>query len=301
MRTGAAVLALDVGGTKLAAGIVDATTADVRRSLRAPTPTGGAEASIATMIALARELLEHESAGMIGVSFGGPVHQDGRTVRRSMHIAGWDDLPLADRLARELGLSAAVANDGDAAALGEARFGAGRGVRNLVYVTVSTGIGGGIVLDGRLYRGERAWAGEIGHLVLDPSGPVCSCGRLGCLEALASGTAIAREARRRSMPADSTAREVAQAAADGDVTAAEIWAGAMDWLGLGIASAANLLDPGRVVLGGGLTDAGAQLFDPVRETVAVRALDPELEVVPTALGTSVGLVGAAAVAIAAAG
>jgi glucokinase len=194
-----------------------------------------------------------------------------------------------------------VANDGDAAALGEARFGAGRNVRNLLYVTVSTGIGGGIVVDGRLYRGERAWAGEVGHLVLDPSGPVCSCGRHGCLEALASGTAIAREARRRSLPDGSTARDVAQAAAGGDVIAAEIWADAMQWLGLGIVSAANLLDPGCVVLGGGLTDAGAQLFDPVRATVAARALDPELEVVPTELGASVGLVGAAAVAIAAAG
>jgi glucokinase len=264
----------------------------VRRSLRAATPVaGGAEASLDAMLALARELVADEPAERVGVGFGGPVAADGRTVRRSLHVAGWDGFPLADRVEAELRLPVSVANDGNAAALGEHRFGAGRSVADLLYVTASTGIGAGIVVGGRLVLGERAWAGELGHVVLEPDGPACSCGRRGCLEALASGPAIARAAGTGS------ARAVAEAAASGDAAARRVWGDAMRWLGLGIASAANLLGPGRVVVGGGLTNAGALFFDPVRAVVAERALDPELEVVPSALGDDVGVVGAAAVAL----
>jgi glucokinase len=243
----------------------------------------------------------------VGVSFGGPVEADGRTVRLSMHVPGWEGLPLADLLERELGAPAAVANDGDAAALAEYRFGAGRGVRHMIYLTVSTGIGGGVIVDGRLHRGERAWAGEVGHMVLKPDGPPCPCGRNGCLESLASGLSVAREARARlalQAPGTSalqalsldqlTARDVVEAAARGDGLARAVWEEAMEWLGIGVASAANLLNPGRVVLGGGLTRAGALLFDPVRRVAAYRALDSALEIVPAALGDDVGVLGGAA-------
>jgi glucokinase len=245
----------------------------------------------------------------VGVSFNGPVAADGRTVRRSMHIPGWDDFALAERLERELGAPTLIANDADAAALAEQRFGAGRGARHLLYLTISTGIGGGVIVDGRLHRGERAWAGEVGHMPLVPDGPPCACGRQGCLEALASGLSIARAARQRlrsathssrlqSLPADQiTARDVAAAAAQGDELARAVWEEAMGWLGLGVAAAVNLLDPGRVVLGGGLTHAGALLFDPVRRVVAARALDPDVEVVPAALGDDVGILGGAALMI----
>jgi glucokinase len=262
------------------------------------------------MLDLARGLLEapsiHSLAG-IGVSFGGPVEADGRTVRLSMHVPGWENMALADQLEREFGVPAAVANDGDAAALAEHRFGAGRGVRHMLYLTVSTGIGGGVIVDGRLHRGERAWAGEVGHMTLRPDGPPCPCGRNGCLESLASGLSVARAARERlglepsspsilaALPADQiTARDVAAAAEQGDLLARAVWEEAMGWLGVGIAAAANLLNPGRVVLGGGMTDAGALLFDPVRRVAAARALDPALEVVPAALGAEAGILGGAA-------
>lgn len=304
------VIGLDFGGTKLAAGVVDLANGAVLARRAMPTPAaGGAAASLDAMLAMARELISEASALArgVGVSFGGPVAADGRTVRLSMHVAGWENLPLAARIEDALGLPAVVANDGDAAALAEFHFGAGRGVQHLLYMTVSTGIGGGIIIGGRLYRGERAWAGEAGHQVLKPDGPPCPCGRNGCLEALASGLSIAREARLRlrgpegatsvlaAIPPDAlTAQHIAEAAAAGDALARAVWNEAMGWLGIGIASAANLLNPGRVVLGGGLTRAGALLFDPVRHVVARRAMDPELTVVPAALGDDVGILGGAA-------
>jgi glucokinase len=321
------LLGLDFGGTKLAAGLVDSAGGAVVASARCPTPaTGGATASLAAMLDLAHGLLANDErrrtkdeeklssfvprpsflAG-VGVSFGGPVEADGRTVRLSMHVPGWEGLALAERLEREFGVTTAVANDGDAAALAEHRFGAGRGVRHLLYLTVSTGIGGGVIIDGRLHRGERAWAGEVGHMTLKPDGPPCPCGRNGCLESLASGLSIARAAReeldirsntpsvlRALPPPQITARDVALAAAQNDALARSVWDQAMEWLGIGIASAANLLNPGRVVAGGGLTRAGALLFEPVRQVVARRALDPALEVVPAALGDDVGILGGAA-------
>jgi glucokinase len=186
-------------------------------------------------------------------------------------------------------------------------------VRHLLYLTVSTGIGGGVIIDGRLYRGERAWAGEVGHMVLKPDGPPCPCGRNGCLESLASGLSVARAAREALLrarhqastsvlaalpPEQISAQSVAAAAAQGDPLARQLWEEAMGWLGIGVASAANLLNPGRVVIGGGLTRAGALLFDPVRRVVAQRTLDPQLEVVPAALGDDVGILGGAALLLA---
>jgi glucokinase len=321
------ILGLDFGGTKLAAGLVDPASGTVVAGARRLTPSGGAAASLAAMLDLARDLLKDRRSRIedrpfdprssildprlagVGVSFNGPVAADGRTVRRSMHIPGWDDVALAERLEQELGLPVLIANDADAAALAEQRFGAGRGVQHLLYLTVSTGIGGGVVIDRRLHRGERAWAGEIGHMPLVPNGPACPCGRHGCLESLASGLSIAREARQQlrdwgdssqlqSLPADQiSARDVANAVAQGDKLARVIWEEAMGWLGLGIAAAVNLLDPGKVVLGGGLTRAGALLFDPVRRIVAAHALDPAVEVVPAALGDDVGILGGAALLI----
>jgi glucokinase len=302
------VLGLDFGGTKLAAGVIDPASGVVVARASCSTPvSGGAAASLAAMLELAEQLLASPAQLLgVGVSFGGPVAADGRTVRLSMHVPGWENVVLADRIEAAFGVPASVANDGDAAALAEYRFGAGRGVQHMLYMTISTGIGGGVVIGGRLHRGERAWAGEAGHQILKPDGPPCPCGRNGCLESLASGLSVAREARERLQRPDAatstlfslgdrvTAHDVALAASQGDSLASEVWDAAMEWLGIGVASAANLLNPGRVVLGGGLTRAGELLFGPVRRVVAYRAMDPELEVVPAALGDDVGILGGAA-------
>lgn len=302
------ILSLDFGGTKLAAGLVESAGGRVVATRRCATPDD-ATASYAAMLAMARDLPAQAAAPprALGVSFGGPVEADGRTVRLSMHVPGWQHTPLADWLERDTGLPCAIANDADAAALAEQRYGAGQGALHLLYMTVSTGIGGGVVINGQLYRGARAWAGEVGHQVLDPDGPPCDCGRNGCLEALASGRAVARAAQQALFrhPASAlaglafgqvTAQTVARAAAAGDPLAREVWEAAMQWLGIGIANAANVLNPALVVLGGGLTRAGALLFDPVGRIVAQRALDPALQVLPAALGDHVGLLGGAAVA-----
>lgn len=309
------ILSLDFGGTKLAAGLVRAFSGHVIAAPRCPTPSD-AQASYAAMLAMARDLLARtpEPVRAVGVSFGGPVEVDGRTVRRSMHIPGWENMDLADRLEADLVLPCTIANDADAAALAEHRYGAGRNISHLLYMTVSTGIGGGIVIGGQIYRGAHAWAGELGHQLLDPNGPPCYCGRNGCLESLASGRAMARAAQlalldhrrpksnERMQPdlligrVSITAQDIAEAVAVGDPFACEIWEKAMNWLGIGIANAANILNPARVVLGGGLTRAGALLFKPVRRVVAERVLDPELDIVPAELGDYVGLLGGAAVA-----
>jgi glucokinase len=297
------VLGLDFGGTKLAAGIVDTSTGRVVQSLRAATPAGGAETGWAAMRHLADQLISQSKRPIsaVGVSFGGPVEADGRTVRLSMHIPGWEGMSLAERCEQAFEVPGVIANDADAAGLAEYRFGAGQGCRHMLYLTVSTGIGGGVIINGALHRGEHAWAGEVGHMILKPDGPACACGGNGCLESLASGLSIAREARanippslKDRNPATITARDVAEAAAAGDVVAQQIWGTAMEWLGVGISSASNLLNPGVIVIGGGLTNAGEQLFGPVRRVMAYRALSKQVELRPAALGDVIGIMGGAA-------
>ena len=298
------VLSLDFGGTKLSAGLVDVGSGRLLALRRTATPPD-AERSLAVMLELARSLLDDEAgrANSLGVSFGGLVDIDGRTVLRSHHVAGWDGYPLSARLESEFQLQARVTNDADAVALGESCFGAGHCVRSLLYLTVSTGIGAGIILDGALYRGEHSLAGEIGHMFLLPDGPLCPCGRRGCLEALASGRSIARQMRQKLAEQGDlavieaiTAKSVAEAAAVGNPSARSVWAEAMRWLGIGIANAANVINPGRVVVGGGLARAGVLLFEPVQRIAAQVALDPALQIVPAALGDDGPLLGAAVAA-----
>jgi len=265
---GSLILALDFGGTKLAAATVEpgARAFRARASMPSP-PNKSAEADREIILALAKEVLGGKRPAAVGVSFGGPVREG--VVLLSHHVPDWEDFPLAEWLREHFGVPAAVENDANAAALGEWRYGAGRGTRYFLYVTVSTGVGGGIVIGGRLYRGADSLAGEIGHMVVDPGGPRCTCGRRGCLEAFSAGPAIARRAREllashhRSGegriilelvggdPSRITAREVAMAAARGDPLAAEILREAGEALGFGLAQAIALLNPERVALGAG--------------------------------------------------
>jgi glucokinase len=299
------ILGLDFGGTKLAAGLYDpAASLLIGRQEIATPVAGGAQASFAAMLQLADQVCKQHTRPLtgVGVSFGGPVSADGRTIRLSMHVPGWEQAPLADWLEQHFAVPARIANDGDAAAMAEYRLGAGRGVRHVLYVTASTGIGSGVVINGALHRGERGWAGEVGHMVLQADGPACPCGRYGCLESLASGLSIARDARAalaaghtsslRMLPIEAIhAQQVAQAVTTGDPLAQRIWMRAMHWIGLGIGSAANLLNPGRIVIGGGLTRAGELFFEPVRASARQQAMDAETTIVAAELGTDVGILG----------
>jgi len=308
------LLVLDFGGTKHTAAVIAAGEREwqARRQVFSP-PGADAAYDLATMRALAWELLAGERPAAIGVSFGGPVDASTGTVRLSHHVPGWENTPLRAILEAEFGAPTSVDNDANVAALGEHRFGAGQGTESLMYITVSTGVGGGWVLNGQPWRGADGMAGEIGHTVVDPHGPLCLCGKRGCVERLASGPYIAQRAREwletqpergqvlRKLAGQNlqavTAQLVSQAAAQGDGLAWEALEVAAWALGVGIGNAANLVNPQRFILGGGVTKAGERFWEVVRRTARQTAL-PEVhfEVVPAALGDDAPLWGAVALA-----
>ncbi len=310
------LLALDFGGTKLSAGLLERAALSAARpqwlDLRREWTPAAADATyeLEAMTRLARELLAGRTPAAVGVSFGGPVDYDRGVVRLSHHVRGWENMPLRQMLEREFDASAAVDNDANVAALGEQRFGAGRGVDDLLYVTVSTGVGGGWVLGGRPWRGHDGMAGEIGHTVVDPAGPLCLCGKRGCVERLASGPYMATDyAARGGRGAGEqgsggetagvlTGRDVAEAAAGGDALAREILLRGAWALGVGLGNAANLMNPQRFILGGGVTKAGDEWWAEVRRAARATAL-PEVgfDVVPAELGDDAPLWGAVALIV----
>ena len=309
------LLALDYGGTKhMAAALLRVGERTWAAHTRVQSPPGpDAAYDQATMRRMALGLLTQVPGRLaaIGVSFGGPVDATRGLVRLSHHVPGWEEVPLRDQLQAEFGVPAAVDNDANVAALGEWRFGAGQGAESLLYVTISTGIGGGWVLGGRIWGGADGMAGEIGHMVVRPGGALCDCGRRGCLEAEACGRAIAAKARARLLDEGRTKREaypwddtrcelaggcwratwrrsrrsiVAQAAEAGDTLAQAVLDDAARMLGLGLSAAISLLNPERVVLGGGVTKSGERWWQIVRATHATRPAPARVDIVPAALG-----------------
>jgi glucokinase len=312
------LLALDYGGTKHTAALLLPGARSWLAHGRVFAPPGAdGPWDQAAMLGLARGLLAQRPGKLaaIGVSFGGPVDAGRGMVRLSHHVPGWEETPLRDRLQAELGAPAAVDNDANVAALGEWRFGAGQGCDSVLYVTVSTGVGGGWVLGGRIWSGADGMAGEIGHIVVRPGGVPCVCGKAGCVEAEACGWGIATKARSRLAEGSNnrakerllalaggnveavTAQMVAQAAAQGDALAQELLCGAAEALGAGLGTALNLMNPQRVILGGGITKSGKRWWQIVREAARCHAL-PQIcaEIVPAALGDDAPLWGAAALA-----
>jgi glucokinase len=218
-------------------------------------------------------------------------------VRLSHHVPGWENIPLQQQFEEAFQAPVRVDNDANVAALGEWRFGAGRGVADMLYVTVSTGVGGGWILAGRPYRGANGLAGEIGHTVVDPNGPLCLCGKRGCVERLASGPYMAQDvAAARGLPAgEVTGKLVAEWAIMGEETAVAILERGAWGLGVGIGNAANLLNPAYVVLGGGVTKSGARWWEIIRQTARATALpEVQFDILPAALGDDAPLWGAIA-------
>jgi glucokinase len=307
------ILALDYGGTKHTAALLAVGDQAWLAHERIYSPPG-ADGSYdrATMIEMAHRLMARTPGRLaaIGVSFGGPVDATTGTVRLSHHVPGWEDTPLRDQLQAAFGAPAAVDNDANVAALGEWKFGAGQGCNSLLYVTVSTGIGGGWVLGGRIYSGADGMAGEIGHVVVRPGGVECVCGKRGCLEAEACGPAIAQKMRMRLQAGDAsdvfsaseswdsvTGEAVARAAQQGDALAQEVMDDAACMLGTGLGGAINLMNPQRVVLGGGVTKSGERYWRIVRETARAHALPQmRVDIMPAALGDDAPLWGAVALA-----
>jgi glucokinase len=308
------LLALDYGGTKHTVAVVARGEHHWRAFQRVfSPPDADARYDIQTVQSVVRELLGETQPAAIGVSFGGPVDAATGIVRLSHHVPGWENVPLREILEAEFEVPANVDNDANVAALGEHRFGAGQGYESLMYITVSTGVGGGWVLDGQIWHGADSMAGEIGHTMVDPDGPVCPCGKRGCLERLASGPYIAQRAREwlemgsdrgrvlRALAGDDLraidAQLVSQAAAKGDELAWEALEVAAWALGVSIGNAANLINPQRFVLGGGVTKAGGRFWEVIRRVARETAM-PEVhfDVVPAALGDDAPLWGAVALA-----
>jgi glucokinase len=315
------ILALDFGGTKLAAATVNAGAREWLRYERRLSPVNADVLSdLEIMRSLIDSLLKGAKPAAIGVSFGGPVDSDTGMVRLSHHVPGWENIPLKALLEEEFGAPISIDNDANVAALGEHRFGAGQGYDSLFYITISTGVGGGWILNGKPWQGASGMAGEIGHTVVDPYGPVCLCGKRGCVERLASGPYIAQNAREiltkellnregdrrgkilRNLVGDNldllTGQLVSQAAAEGDDIAQEVLHKAAWAIGVSIGNIANLMNPQRFVLGGGVTKAGEGFWSVVRKVAWEIAL-PEVnfEVVSAVLGDDAPLWGAVALGL----
>jgi glucokinase len=321
------LLALDFGGTKHSLACLRLESArrfmagdappllawQAHRRVFSP-PGADAQYDLKTVFNLARELLEGETPAAIGVSFGGPVDYQQGLVRLSHHVAGWENNPLKQKLELAFQAPAAVDNDANVSALGEARFGAGRGASSLLYITISTGVGGGWILNGAPWRGADGMAGEIGHTVVDPQGPPCLCGKSGCVERLASGPYLAADARQilqqqpqrgailRRLAEDDlsriTGKLLAEAAAAGDEFAWQLLERSAGAIGVAIGNTANLLNPQRFVLGGGVTKSGERYWEALRRTARQTALPQvHFEVLPAALGDDAPLWGAVALAL----
>ncbi|MTJ09589.1 ROK family protein [Anabaena sp. UHCC 0204] len=315
------ILALDFGGTKLAAATVKAGAKEwLDHESRFSPANADALSDLEIMRSLIKSVLQGKKADAIGVSFGGPVDATTGLVRLSHHVPGWENVPLKQLLEEDYHVPASIDNDANVAAIGEHRFGAGQGYDSLFYITISTGVGGGWILDGKPWRGSLGMAGEIGHIVVDPRGPICLCGKRGCVERLASGPYMAQNAREmlenEPPSADGkgrgdilryligndlnliTGKVVSAAAAYGDEMAQEVLYRGAWALGVGIGNVANLMNPQRFVLGGGVTKAGDNFWNVVRKVARETAL-PEVnfEVVRALLGDDAPLWGAVALGL----
>ncbi len=309
-------IGIDVGGTKIAAGVVDADGRIVARNRRV-TPAQHADQVRDAVTDAVRELRTEHEVTAIGISAAGFVDAARATVMFAPNLA-WRDEPLRDELEQRTGLPVVVENDANAAAWAESRFGAGRGTRQVLALTVGTGLGGGVVQDGRVLRGEFGAAAEVGHVVMVPGGRPCPCGLAGCLERYASGTALVRRAREVAVDSPVLAHDllaraggradgiegpmVTAAARAGDVAALQVFDEVGAWLGLGVAQLAAVLDPGVVVIGGGVAAAGDVLLAPLvaayTRNITGRGHRPTARVVAAELGPDAGLVGAADLAAA---
>ncbi|MBZ5514793.1 MAG: ROK family protein [Acidobacteriia bacterium] len=313
------VIAVDIGGTHFRVGLFDEAGRRLLVSENATLPAGGREWVLEQVRDHCRRFAEKSDYPVkaCGMSFGGLVDSQCQRVT-SVHFAGWKDFALADWMWEMLGVPCRLENDANAGALGEYTYGAGRGLGSLFYVTLSAGIGGGWISEGKIIRGRDGLAGEIGHLPVSDTGVLCSCGARGCLETFCSGEAIARRgqewAGRRSETRmielsggaieDITAKAVIEAAAQGDMAAERILREAGRWLARALLMVIRLLNPDKIVLGGGVAQAGNLLLDPVNEAIG-ELKSPTIgfstAIVLAELGTLSPLYGAAVLAREAAG
>ncbi|MFI0444990.1 ROK family glucokinase [Actinomadura sp. 6N118] len=308
----ALTIGVDVGGTKVAAGVVD-DRGTILEKVRRPTPSTNPKET-AEVIAEVVDLLKgkFEDVSAVGLGTAGFVDETRSTVLFAPNLA-WRDEPIKQKVEEQVGLPVVVENDANATAWGEARFGAGRGEDFIVLITLGTGIGCGIIINGELYRGRFGIGAEAGHFRVVPDGRRCGCGNRGCWEQYASGNALVHEARELARvspamagrllelgdgrPEGISGPEITEAAREGDKAALECFRTVAQWTGQGLADLAAILDPGAFIIGGGLSDAGDLLLDPVRaafgDALTGRGHRPVADIRIAELGSAAGIVGAA--------
>lgn len=303
-------IGVDIGGTKVAAGVVDP-DGNVLARARRRTPSHDPDHIVDVVVEIVRQLRTEYDARQVGIGAAGYIDADRAVVLFAPNLA-WRNTPLRDQVAERVDGDVVVENDANAAAWGEFRFGAGEQHPDLVCLTVGTGIGGGLIMNGALHRGRFGIAGEPGHMRVVPGGRLCGCGNYGCWEQYASGSALVRAAREVATERKDDARRLLQMAGDidaidgpvvtraaqeGDPAAMDCFDEVGRWLGQGMADLAAMLDPGRFVIGGGVAEAGDLLLSAARETFAAsltgRGYRPVAEVVAASLGGDAGLIGAA--------
>jgi glucokinase len=305
-------IGIDVGGTKVLGGVVDE-SGNILEKARRDTPRQGGSELTKTIAEVALDLMRNHKVSAVGVSAAGFVSSDRKTMLATPNIAGWNGVNLDAELTELIGIDVVIENDGNAAAWGEAVFGAGRGEAHMLMLTVGTGIGSGIVVNGQLHRGAYGIAGEIGHMRVVPEGHLCGCGARGCFEQYASGSGLMRHVREAIAATPDIARNllalgdgtieglkghhVTEAARAGDVVALAAFNTTAQWLGAGIASLSVILDPAIVVIGGGVVDAGEILLEPTRANMERKmpfsGKHPSPKLVAATLGNDAGLVGVA--------
>lgn len=317
-KHGLPVLAIDLGGTKIITAIIkDGKFLAKERSLTLADE--GPQSVINRLLSSVDYIISLKNMDLsqldsISLAAAGAIDFKQGLVTSSPNLPGWHDIPLRDIVMEKYRVKTFLLNDASAAALGEHRFGVGRGVNNLILLTVGTGIGGGIIINGQLYDGPSGSAGEIGHMTIDVNGPSCTCGNIGCLEMLASGTAIAREARRRIAQGEKssllkivsgkikniTAEKIGIAARGGDSLALDVIAEAGTYLGVGLVNLVNIFNPEMIIVGGGVAKLGDLLLEPARRVVRERAFQisaQAVRIVPAQLGDKAGICGAAVFAL----
>lgn len=310
------ILGVDIGGTRLRLAITDNSGQIISKRVL-PSPAQEEPAvMVEAIVQTAKDLLGDVggiSFAAVGVAAPGPIDVSSSEVLSAPNLPQFGRTPLKALLERELEAAVVLENDANAAAVAEQRLGYGRNVEDMVYITVSTGIGGGIIIGGHIYHGSRGGAGELGHMIIDPGGPMCGCGRKGCWEAFASGTAIAREATRRLLSHDTSllsklvdgksdildAKMVCEAASAGDRLSLEVLDFSAFYFGLGLANVVNIFSPALIVVGGGLANSGELFISPAFKTCRAwtSPFHPDnvrLEV--TCLGDDIALLGALALA-----
>lgn len=309
------ILTIDLGGTNIKAALVNAEGRLEYHSSHATMADQGPALLIERITSIILDIVTKNKLNLnkmelIAIAAAGILDINNGIVTASPSLPNWRNIHLREILSQKLGVRIHLINDASAAALGEHRLGAGKGLKNLVYLTVSTGIGGGIIIDNELYNGRDGCAGELGHMVVEAEGPECNCGSFGCLEIMASGTALARETAKQikngkkshvmemveSNTENITAEKVALAARRGDLLASDMVNRVAFYLGIGMSNIINIFNPEIIIIGGGMSKMGEMLLRPARKVVRERALKfpaRNTRIVRAQLGDNAGTIGAA--------